>query len=192
MTFTREHFVSAPDEVFVSRLTADKPGAFSFRSRSTGPNGSQTQATQAGELLMTGTLNDGRGGKGVTYAARLRVLPRGGSVTADGSKLVVKNADEVILLLAAATDFRGFAGRQLSDPVAATQSDLDQAAKKSIDELREAQQARPPEVVRPRGTQLARDSQQRAADQRNDWPVLPTARPIPPWRHCISTSADTC
>jgi len=28
--FTREHFISAPDEVFVSRLTADKPGSLSF------------------------------------------------------------------------------------------------------------------------------------------------------------------
>jgi alpha-L-fucosidase 2 len=28
--FTREHFVSAPDEVFVTRLTADQPGALSF------------------------------------------------------------------------------------------------------------------------------------------------------------------
>jgi len=26
VTFTREHFVSAPDEVFVTRLTADQPG----------------------------------------------------------------------------------------------------------------------------------------------------------------------
>ena len=90
---------------------------------------------------MTGTLNDGRGGKGVSYAARLRVLARGGSVKSDGNTLVVEKADEVVLLLAAATDFQGFAGRQLNDPVAATQSDLDQAAKKSFDELRAAQKA---------------------------------------------------
>ena len=74
---------------------------------------------------VTGTLNDGRGGKGVGYAARLRVQALGGSVKSDGNKLAIEKADEVVLLFAAATDFRGFAGRQLSDPIGATQSDLD-------------------------------------------------------------------
>jgi len=139
--FTREHFISAPDEVFVSRLTADKPGSLSFTITLDRPERFETRTTQAGELLMTGSLNDGHGGKGVSYAARLRALTRGGRVKADGRTLVVENADEVVLLLTAATDYKGFAGRQLDDPVAATQSDLDRAAEKSFDELRLAQQA---------------------------------------------------
>ena len=77
--------------------------------------------------------------RGVSYAARLRVLARGGSVRAEGNRLAVNGADEAVLLLAAATDFKGFAGRQLSNPVPVTASDLDRAAKKSFDELREAQ-----------------------------------------------------
>lgn len=137
--FTREHFVSAPDEVFVSRLTADKSGSLSFTVAMDRPERFKTTGVGTNELLMTGTLNDGRGGQGVTYSARLRVLARGGSVTADDNTLVVAGADEVVLLFAAATDFRGFAGRQLSDPVAATQRDLEQAAKKSFAELRAAQ-----------------------------------------------------
>jgi alpha-L-fucosidase 2 len=66
-------------------------------------------------------------------------MTRGGSVKADGNSLAVAGADEVILLFAAATDFRGFAGRQSSNPVAATAGDLDRAAKKSFDSLRAAQ-----------------------------------------------------
>ena len=139
--FTREHFISAPDEVFVSRLTAGEPGSLTFTIALDRPERFETRATPAGELLMTGTLNDGRGGKGVSYAARLRALVRGGTVKADGNILAVENADEVVLLMAAATDYKGFAGRQLDDPVAATQNDLDYAAKKSFDELRAAQQA---------------------------------------------------
>ena len=138
--FTREHFVSAPDEVFVSRLTADKPGALSF-SVALVRERAETKATEAYELLLTGTLSDGRGGKGVTYVARLRLLARGGFVKTAGNMLVVEHADEVLLLLAAATDYQGFAGRHLADPLAATQSDLDKAARKSCDELRAAQQA---------------------------------------------------
>jgi len=59
------------------------------------------------------------GGKGVTYAARLRVLAKGGAVSTEENRLVVRGADEVLLLLAAATDYKGFAGRQLSDPAGA-------------------------------------------------------------------------
>ncbi|MFA6173822.1 MAG: glycoside hydrolase family 95 protein [Kiritimatiellales bacterium] len=139
--FTREHFVSAADEVVVSRLSADKPGALSFRVMLGRPERFSTTVAGGNELLMTGTLDDGRGGKGVTFAARLRVLVRGGTVKADGNNLVVGNADEAVLLLVAATDYRGFAGRQLTDPVAATKGDLDRAAGKSYTDLRAAQEA---------------------------------------------------
>lgn len=136
-TFTREHFISAPDEVFVTRLT----GPVSFTASLDRPERFETTAVKDNELLMTGTLNDGRGGKGITYAARLRILATGGSVKADGKKLVVSNANEVILLFTAATDYRGFAGRQLKDPVAATARDLNKAAKKSFAKLRASQKA---------------------------------------------------
>ncbi|MCU0960451.1 MAG: glycoside hydrolase family 95 protein, partial [Pirellulaceae bacterium] len=139
--YTREHFVSAPDEVFVARLAADQPGTLSFSVVLERKERFETTATQSNELLMTGTLNDGRGGRGVTYAARLRVTARGGSVRTDGRTLSVQDADEVVLLVAAATDYQGFAGRQLDDPVAATQRDLEAAAAKSFDELLAAQQA---------------------------------------------------
>lgn len=139
--FTREHFVSGPDEVFVSRLTADKPGSLRFSVALDRKERFTTTAVGANELLMTGTLNDGRGGQGVTYAARLRALAPGGSVKVEGNTLVVAGADEAVLLLAAATDYRGLAGRQLNDALAATRGDLDKAAGKSFAELRAAQQA---------------------------------------------------
>jgi alpha-L-fucosidase 2 len=139
--FSREHFISAPDEVFVSRLTASRPGALSFTIALDRKERFETRTPAENELLMTGTLNDGRGGRGVTYAARLRARVSGGSVKAEGNSLVVSGADEVLLLLAAATDYRGFAGRQLYDPLATTRSDLDQAAKKSYEDLRSAQAA---------------------------------------------------
>jgi alpha-L-fucosidase 2 len=56
------------------------------------------------------------------------------------NKLVVEKADEVTLLLAAATDFRGFAGRQLADPVGATLRDLDKVQDKGFAKLRKEQE----------------------------------------------------
>ncbi len=139
--FAREYFVSAPDQVFVSRLTADRPGALSFTVALDRKERFQTVEVNDRELLMTGTLNDGRGGKGVSYAGRLRVLAQGGTVKANAGRLVIEKADEVVLLFAAATDYRGFAGRQLSDPVGATRKDLDKAAKKTFTKLRATQKA---------------------------------------------------
>ncbi len=125
--FERRHFVSAPDQVFVSHLTASRRGALSFEVSLDRPERFTTTCEGPDQLLMTGTLNDGRGGKGVSYATRLRVVARGGTVTAHTNRIAVAGADEVTLLVSAATDFRGFAGRQLKDPVAASKSDLDQA-----------------------------------------------------------------
>jgi alpha-L-fucosidase 2 len=137
VTFTREHFVSAPDEVFVSRLT----GPISFTIVLDRPERFETAALGDNELLMTGTLNDGRGGKGVSYATRLRVLVSDGVVRTEGNALCVQEAQAVVLLLAAATDYRGFAGRPADDPAAATKRDLDEAAKKPFALLRAAQAA---------------------------------------------------
>ncbi|NOS70983.1 MAG: glycoside hydrolase family 95 protein [Verrucomicrobia bacterium] len=139
--FERAHFISAPDQVFVSRFNADHASSLSFTISMDRKERFQTVAVNDRELLMTGTLNDGRGGKGVSYAGRIRVLAKGGIVKADANRLVVERADEVILLFAAATDFRGFAGRQLADPAGATLNDLDKAAKKSFAKLRAAQKS---------------------------------------------------
>jgi alpha-L-fucosidase 2 len=139
--YERTYFISAPDEIFVSRFTADKPGSLSFSISLDRKERFVTTSEGNRELLMTGTLNDGRGGKGVSYAARLRVLAQGGSMKADGNRLGIEAADEVVLLLAAATDYRGFAGRQLTDPAKVTLSDLNIAEKKSFDELHAAQKA---------------------------------------------------
>lgn len=132
-SYTREHFVSAPDEVFVSRIT----GPVAFTVSMDRPERFETTAVNDRELLMTGRLNDGKGNDALQYVGRLRVV--GGSVKAEGNTLHVAAEDEVMLLFAAATDYRGMAGRQLSDPLATTISDLDKAKGKSFAQLRAAQ-----------------------------------------------------
>jgi alpha-L-fucosidase 2 len=68
----------------------------------------------------------------------LRALNRGGEVSIHGNVLQVRNADAVLLLLTAATDYHGFGGRNLADPVAAATEDLKKASAKSFEALREA------------------------------------------------------
>ncbi len=87
---------------------------------------------------MTGQLDNGKGGDGIRYAVRARVLIRGGQTSAQGNLLSVSHADEAILLIAAATDYQGFAGRETKDPSSATLDDLNKAAEKSYASLRDA------------------------------------------------------
>ncbi len=138
VTFTREMFVSAPDQVMVLRLSANRAKAISFDARLDRPERFETTGDGDNGLLMTGQLDNGLGGKGVRYAVRIRVLKRGGQVSFQGNVLSVNQANEVVLLITAGTDYLGFAGRQTKDPVAATLQDLNRAAKKSYRALRRA------------------------------------------------------
>jgi alpha-L-fucosidase 2 len=136
--FKREMYVSAPDQVMVLRLSADQSKQISFDVRLDRPERFETVGDGDCGLLMTGQLDNGTDGKGVRYVARIRVLNQGGQLSVHGNVLSVSNANEVVLLIAAGTDYQGFAGRQTKDPVAATLEDLNLAAGKSYKSLRKA------------------------------------------------------
>ena len=141
VTYRREMFISAPAQAMVLKLSANKPGHISFTASLDRPERSQTVASAGNELLMTGQLDNGTDGKGIRYAARIRILNHGGEVSVQGNTLVVSNANEVELLITAATDYRGFAGRQIEDPVAASLTDMNHAARKSYPSLLKAHTA---------------------------------------------------
>lgn len=136
--FRREMFVSKPGEAMVLRLTADKPGQISFAATVDRPERFATVGDGDNGLLMTGQLDNGVDGKGVKYAARIRAVSQGGRVSVQGTALTVSNANEVILFITAATDYRGFAGRQLTNPVAATLDDMNKVAGNAYESLRKA------------------------------------------------------
>ncbi|MGI4827299.1 MAG: glycoside hydrolase family 95 protein [Janthinobacterium lividum] len=140
--FTREVFTSAPDQAIIVRLGADQPHALSLGISLARAARFQTTVAGRDELLMTGELDSGAPGiAGVRYATRVRVLPVGGSIDATGSTLHVQGADEILLLLTAATDFDGFAGRHTHDPSVASATDLAAAAHRSYPDLLARHQA---------------------------------------------------
>jgi len=139
VTFTREAFASAPDQVMVFRFAADRPGAISFTASLDRMERFETRPDGSAGLLMTGRLNSGaQGVEGLTYATRLRAIPRGGKVSVQDGALRIESADEVVLLVAAVTDYQGFAGRRTADPLRATRDDIAKASTKSYKELRSA------------------------------------------------------
>lgn len=112
VTFIREHFASAPDEVVVSRLTASASGKISFRLRI--DRGlidnyaarylDTISAFDDGGLLLAGQTG-GAGGLG--FAAAALVAVSGGAARTIGDTVIVSGADEAVIYLSGATTFRG-------------------------------------------------------------------------------------
>ena len=104
-TFTREYFVSFPNQVIVCRISADKPGRVNFTANLDSPHKSaMTSPLPGGILALVGQVEQG----GVKFEARLKVTSAGGTVTADDHGLAVANADSAMLLLAGASSVENF------------------------------------------------------------------------------------
>jgi alpha-L-fucosidase 2 len=71
----------------------------------------------------------------VKYAARLKVINHGGKLSSADGKISVAGADEVLLLVTAATDYERFAKVSRRDVAAAAAKDLKSAAKKDYSKL---------------------------------------------------------
>jgi alpha-L-fucosidase 2 len=103
--FERRVFASPIDNVLVVLLTSDRPGKISLDISMDRPADFKTTASGADKLMMSGRVSQNGKHKGVKYQTQLVVKPKGGSVQAVGNRLRVKEADQVVLLLAAATDY---------------------------------------------------------------------------------------
>jgi len=116
ITYRREIVSSEPDQVILLRLTASKPGSISFRAQLRGCR-NQAHSNYATDyfrmdgvaqdgLMVNGKSADYMGVEGkLRYKAQLRAIPEGGSMKVDDIDLIVKNADAVTLIIAAATNF---------------------------------------------------------------------------------------
>lgn len=137
--YQREAFVSALDRVLVVRLEADMPGRLTFTATLTRAEFAVTTLLGANGLALRGQLTNGsEAGSGAAahpggmrFSAHLRVLHQGGTVQADSQGVHVTGADSVLLLLAAATDYRD------RDPERVVAERVAKAAHHSYDILRE-------------------------------------------------------
>lgn len=140
--YTQEVFASAPDNIIVVRLKASGKGTLNANIKLRREKDAKI-SSQGNELLMQGQILDeddpkkGSGGAHMKFAARLKVLNTGGSVTPENARLVIKDADEALILLTAATDYNL---SQLNfdrsiDPMSQCNDILRLAEKKSYREL---------------------------------------------------------
>jgi len=116
VSYTREVFSSAPDQVIVIRLDCDKEGGLNFKAQLRGVRNlaHSNYATDyfrmdgAGDdgLMVNGKSADYMGIEGkIRYRVQLKALNDGGKLRVDGTELIVENASSVTLYLVAATNF---------------------------------------------------------------------------------------
>jgi alpha-L-fucosidase 2 len=127
----RETLASHPDQVVALRWSAGRPGAVTGMLRLQGAHG-ETTAADGADLAFSGALANG-----LAYEARVRVVARGGTVEAGDGTIRLAGCDEVVLLLAAATDYAmdAGAGWRGAPPGPRVRAQLDAAAARGFDGL---------------------------------------------------------
>ncbi|MEJ0103263.1 MAG: glycoside hydrolase family 95 protein [Bacteroidota bacterium] len=102
--YKREVFVSNPAQSLIIHFTASKKGSLSFSCTLNRPEHYTTTISE-GQVIMKGKMNNGKGGDGMEYMVRLQAVLQGGRQQFSGDKIIIQNADEVTLILTAATDY---------------------------------------------------------------------------------------
>jgi len=124
-TFTRQIISSAPDQVIVIHLTADKAGQLNFKLGTKSLLHYRNVVISNNEIAMKGKApshdepnyvnskdpiryDDSTGRRGMRYELQVKAITNDGSVSADTTGITVKNATEVTIFLSMATSFNGF------------------------------------------------------------------------------------
>ena len=138
VTFCREVFATAPDDVLAVRMTCDKPGSFNVGIHITRQQHAVclTDADDASRLILRGQIETEHHETGeivgMKFESHLVATVSGGDVTNADGCINVTDADEIVLVLAAATSYRG------RDPEAECRETLARVAGKPFDELLDA------------------------------------------------------
>ncbi len=130
--FTREVFASYPGQVIVTHLTCSKPGRISADISLSRIADAESTAISDDTIALRGQVDRGKSTEGVKFEARLKTISVGGKITKSGNGLIVENADEVTLILAAATSYNN------KIPASICENQLASASEKSFSDLQKA------------------------------------------------------
>jgi alpha-L-fucosidase 2 len=123
--YQREAFASAPDQVIVVRLTADRAGSITFSATFDSPQRTTVSSPDGATIGLDGVSGNMEGINGqVRFLALAHAAVTGGTVTSSGGTLRVAGATSVTLLVSIGTsyvdyrtvdgDYQGIARRQLN------------------------------------------------------------------------------
>ncbi|HEU0125269.1 MAG TPA: glycoside hydrolase family 95 protein [Flavobacterium sp.] len=136
--FTREILTAFSDQVIVVKLSASKPGQITCNVFMNSPIDKTVASTEGNQIILSGVGTNFEGVKGkVKFQGRLTAKNKGGEIDASNGVLSISKADEVVLYISIATNFKNY--QDISgDEIAKSKSFLDQALPKSFDEIKKA------------------------------------------------------
>ena len=102
--YTREVFVSAPDEVMVIHITSSQPGGITLTCGIDGRDDYYDDNRPCGENMLMYTGGTGSG-DGIFFAAAVGAKAAGGELRTLGGRLSVRGSDEVMIVLSVRTSF---------------------------------------------------------------------------------------
>lgn len=105
VTYTREYFTSAVDQVLVVVLSADRPESISVELQLDREADYQVENLTRNKLRMWGQASQKGKHLGVKYETQLMAVPKGGHMSGDNGSIKIDKADSVVLFLAAKTDY---------------------------------------------------------------------------------------
>jgi alpha-L-fucosidase 2 len=106
ITFQREAFASAADQVIVIKWSASEPASISGNIELAGAHGEQTTA-DGSTLGFAGDFSNG-----IKYRTLVRVINQGGEVVVDRDHLLASKCDSLMVIVAAGTSYVMDPGRQ--------------------------------------------------------------------------------
>lgn len=125
-TYQIETFASYDFNCMAAHFTSSSSGRLDLAASLQRASFYETTKHTSDTLLISGNL----GGGGQDFCCGIRFVPEGGTLEGIGEHLVLKGADAVTVLIAAATDFRS------NNPEEAVWATLDHAAGQSFDVLK--------------------------------------------------------
>lgn len=133
ITYSREYLVSQPSQVMAIRLSANQKGKINFEAGLNSPHKlSSVKQIDANTLSLSLKVKNGA----LKGEAQLRAVVKSGSVVIKENKIVVTNADEAVLHLVAATNYKNY--KDISaNPVAICASQLKAVKAKTYEQVKQ-------------------------------------------------------
>ena len=151
--YTREYFVSAPDQIMIIKLTSDQKGALNFDINLKSLLKSNVEVRN-NILVMTGSapIHENAGyavlpkyldikERGTRFTTLIQIKKTDGKITNSRESLTLKDATEAIIYVSVATSFNGFDKNPATeglDDVAIALQNMNKAFSKSFDKLKES------------------------------------------------------
>ncbi len=150
VTYTRQTFISHPDQVMIVRITADKKGTIGLHTSLTSKLHCRVNTITDNYMVLRGKApkfvasrsyeskqveyDEDPGGEGMNFEVHVKVVAENGRVKRKDNGITVNGADAVTIYLSEATSFNGFdksSGQHGKDPSIAAKANLQKAMAKN-------------------------------------------------------------